>query len=137
MSLYKSADLTLKIRRRPEDAFTVIAGIEASEIRLRSASVAVTRLGGSAVWHETSPASDVRSLQISGRGYFIGAGSDVEFKTSFLSGAHPECQISVPVLGVFQGPFALTELIYRMPENAEIEWRIKLNSAGTLQHTTN
>lgn len=84
-------------------------------------------------WRHLQAGGAVQSLRLTGEGLFEDAAAADLLHRIFAAGAHAEARVTLPGLGRFSGPFAVTELAYEGEADDLIAWRLALASAGEVR----
>lgn len=131
MGAQRGRDILLKISDGTA-GFVTLAGVRASRIELRSASVDATGADSPEAWRELLAGAGVKTARVSGRGVFRDAASDARMRAVFFAGETPVWQLLLPDFGVLEGAFQITELVWSGVHDGEAEFSVALESAGVL-----
>ncbi|MFN7179752.1 phage major tail protein, TP901-1 family [Hyphomonas sp.] len=131
MGAQRGRDILLKISDGGA-GFVTLAGVRASRIDLRSASVDATGADSPDAWRELLAGAGVKTARVSGRGVFRDAASDARMRAVFFAGETPVWQLVLPDFGILEGAFQITELSWSGAHDGEAEFSVALESAGAL-----
>lgn len=131
MGAQRGRDILLKISDGGA-GFVTLAGVRASRIELRSASVDATGADSPDSWRELLAGAGVKTARVSGRGVFRDAASDARMRAVFFAGETPVWQLVLPDFGILEGAFQITELSWSGAHDGEAEFSVALESAGAL-----
>lgn len=114
------------------ESFITLAGIRSSEIELNARPVDGTAADSSGGWRELIAGAGVKTARVRGRGVFKDAASDAQMRAVFFSGSIERWQLTVPGMGVLEGPLQISELSWGGEHDGEATFAVELQSAGEL-----
>lgn len=136
MSKYQAGhEVLLKARFSGSDTFQTIAGIQTRTIRFPDTSVDVTNQESEGNWREKVQGIGTESLDFDGDGVFVSNAVSVQLIQARQARQLLDCQVVVPGLGTFEGPFAIGSLEFTGTQSTELKFRASFMSAGAIGFT--
>ena len=134
MAFQKGSDFLLKMDTAPSGGptFTTVAALQTKEIQISTELVDVTNQDSSGKWREALEGAGIKKASISGRGVFSDSATENAVLTSVTNGTIKQWQVVVPGLGTFQGLFQVTQMSYSGAHDKEVQYDVRLESAGAV-----
>ncbi|MCK0068034.1 MULTISPECIES: phage major tail protein, TP901-1 family [Kordiimonas] len=132
MAAQKGRELLLKIDTG--SGFETVGGFKTNELDINSDTVDITSKD-SAGFKELLAGAGTTSFSVSGDGVFVSDNAFNIVHTHMLNRTHPDCQIIIPGLATYEGPFAISSLRLTGAEGDAITYNISLESAGSISVT--
>lgn len=138
MAYQKGSDMLLKIDTAVSGGptYTSVAALQTKEIQLSSETVDVTNQDSTNKWRELLAGAGIKKASVSGRGVFNDSSAENAVLTAFTGGSIKSWQIVVPGLGAFTGLFQITQCSYSGPHDKEVQYDVRLESAGEITFTS-
>lgn len=130
MAAQKGKDLLLKMH--DGTSLVTVAGLRSRQIAFNAQSVDVTHSESVGRWRELLDGAGVKRASVTGSGVFKDAASDALVRSTFFSGALPQCQVVIPDFGTLTGPFQVTALEIAAEHDREVTFDLTLESAGEI-----
>lgn len=133
MVLHISRALTLSVGDggQPE-SFTPLAGLTARRFSLSARLIETTDLASPSGWRELASGGGARGMTVTAQGVLRSLAADQALRTALAGQSPIDCQVTVPGLGVFTGPFLAEKIDYIGDYDGEATWSLTLASAGAL-----
>lgn len=131
MSAVRSNDALLKLDNGT-GTFVTVAGLRVRKLTLDAAPVDGTNAASPQAWRQLLPGGLHKSAQIEGSGIFKNAASDQLVRQMFFNDGIVTWQILIPACGTVQGLFQIALLELHGEQNLELQFDLKLESAGAL-----
>jgi TP901-1 family phage major tail protein len=127
----RGLDMLLKINTGTDalPVYTTVAGIQSKSFGLNQETVEITNQDSPNRWRELLSGAGNRKATLSGSGLSTPAGAAILY-AAWASGVAKLCQIVVPGLGTFTGPYMIPKLDFKGPHDKEVAFDINLESAG-------
>ncbi len=132
MSVQNGKDMLLKIKQNT--TYITVAGLKTRECELNRQVINITDSDSIGQWRELSEGG-IAHAKLRGDGIFKDATADEEIRAMFFNGQKKEWKAILPDFGELEGRFIITELTYAGTYDAEVVWRITLESAGQITFT--
>lgn len=134
MAYQKGSEMLLKIDTAVSGGptYTTVAALQTKEIQISADAVDVTNQDSANKWRELLAGAGIRKASISGRGVFNDSAAENAVLTAHLAGTIKSWQVVVPGLGSFSGLFQITQCSYSAPHDKEVQYDIRLESAGEI-----
>jgi TP901-1 family phage major tail protein len=132
----RGLDMLLKINTGTDLApvFTTVAAIQSKNFGLNQEVVEITNQDSPNRWRELLSGAGNRKANISGSGMATPAGAAILY-AAWAGGVSKQCQVIVPGLGTFTGPYMIPKLDFKGPHDKEVTFDINLESAGEVVMT--
>lgn len=137
MAYQKGSDFLLKIDTAPTGGptFTTVAAMQTKEIQVSTELVDVTNQDSSGKWREALEGAGIKKVSVSGRGVFSDSAAEGAVVTSCVNATIKQYQVIVPGLGTFQGLFQVTQCSLSGAHDKEVQYDVRLESAGAITYT--
>lgn len=137
MAGQKGSDMLLKMDTAASGGptFTTIAGLQTKQFSISSDTVDVTNADSSSKFRELLAGAGIKRSSVSGRGVFTSGTAEDAVRTSLLAGTIKLWQVVVPGDGTFEGLFQITEMEYSGAHDGEVQYDLRLESAGAITFT--
>jgi TP901-1 family phage major tail protein len=137
MAYQKGSDFLLKMDTATSGGptYTTVAAVQTKDISFASDAVEVTNQDSANKWRELLAGAGIKRGSVSGRGVFNDSAVENAVLNTLLNGTIKSWQVIVPTLGTFSGLFQVTQVQYAGQHNGEVQYNIRLESAGELTLT--
>lgn len=136
MPAHRGKDLLLKLSDGgTPPVFAAVAGLRARTLSLNAREVDVTHAESEGGWRHLLAGAGVRQASLSGAGVFLDGAAADALRAAFFAGETRVFQITLPGLGVIEGPFLIANLDYAGDHEGEATMALALASAGPLAFT--
>lgn len=133
MAAQKGSDFLLKMDNG--SGFVTVAGLTTKDVQISSGTVDITNQDSPSKWQELLAGAAIKKMTISGRGVFLGSAQERAVKQTVLDGTIKNWQVIVPGDGTYQGPFQVTQVQLTGQHNGEVNYDIRLDSAGAIVYS--
>lgn len=114
------------------ESFVLVAGIRARTITLIAGLVDATTAQSPNAWRQLIAGAGAKRLEVAGSGKFKDAVSDERMRAAYFASRAASLELVVAGFGVLRGPFVVAELSYSGEHDGEIEFSVRLASAGVI-----
>lgn len=136
MAAKKGSDLLLRLGDGGSPpVYTAIAGLRTKSIAFNGEVVDITNSDDGDKWRRLLAAAGVKSVTITAAGVLTNVAGDQTLRSLFFSGAHRDVQMVLPDFVTIEGLFQISALEYSGEHNAEEQFSVTLESAGTIYTT--
>jgi TP901-1 family phage major tail protein len=137
MPYQKGSEMLLKMDTAVSGGptYTSVAALQTKDYSVSSDTVDVTNQDSPNKWRELMPGAGIKRAAVSGRGVFNDSATENAVLATVLNGTIKLWQVIIPGLGTFQGLFQVTQCQYTGEHAGEVQYNIRLESAGEQTYT--
>jgi len=137
MAAQKGSDMLLKMDTAATGGptYTTVGYMQTKSLSLSTETVDITNQDSANKWRELLAGAGIKKASASGRGVFNDSAAENAVLTTLLNSTIKSWQIIVPGLGAFVGLFQVSQCEYSAPHDKEVQYDIRLDSAGEVTFT--
>ncbi len=137
MAYQKGSDMLLKIDTAPTGGptYSTVGGIQTKELQISADAVDVTNQDSSGKWRELLESAGIKKMSVTGRGVFSDTSAENQVHTCIINNTIKSWQLIAPGLGTYTGLFQVTQFSVSGAHDKEVQFDIRLESAGAITFT--